>query len=210
MNAYMNSLWEDWRGAPVRLTQEALLVGGAPVVLTSEEDLQQKLIENAVTSPGLIVMEIGYGLGFASRAIQKQSPKVHQIIESNAILAQRAAEEFPSAFIVAQFWEELEKKEFRSLDILIFEPGGLNASTQSDKKSALAHLEPIWSGIAPYMKSGAVIGALDPSGACEPELLQKKLKERCVVKIFPYIEKISKSGIGWFSDGCNIIIITIK
>jgi guanidinoacetate N-methyltransferase len=77
-----------WSSKPAQLDEESLRIEGHPVMEAWEQPYMAALAA-AVAFPGARILEVGFGLGLASRAIQSHRPVEHVIIEANGDVYQR-------------------------------------------------------------------------------------------------------------------------
>jgi len=123
-----------WSSKPAALDEESLRIEGHPVMEAWEAPYMAALAA-AVASPGARVLEVGFGLGLASRAIQSHAPAEHVIIEANgdvygrlvAFAASAAGKVTPRCGL----WEEVVPTlEPASFDGILYDTYPLSAEDQ--------------------------------------------------------------------------------
>lgn len=188
----------------VEIKEGILYVGDSAEVGVNEKELQEFLIEQLVRSSDK-VLEIGYGLGHASRAITSKSPQSHTIIEVNEELCEVAKQEFTSAHIINDMWQNVSEDVFREATKVIYEPTPENPLL-TDKELALEHIRPI-SAVLKRVSVGTHIGVIDPSGKLHTEEIRSLIKSNIKIKITACPADIVPKDTPWFKDGCSIVNI---
>ncbi len=199
-----------WKEFPTKIQGGVLCVGEIPVVAVDEKELQYLFVEKLFKDSGKKVVEIGYGLGFASDAIQKFIPREHIIIEANQKLARVAMHKFPLGVVLNCFWEDVNPLVFGQADLIIYDPINPLDSKLSGRSLALQHLRPMWEEILPKMNVGARIGGLDASGRLKEVEIQKMVGDLGEVEVFTCPPDVIPRGLPWFNEGCNFIYISKK
>ncbi len=103
---------EDWAKEPAIFTEHTLKINGHPVMEDWEDGYMSKLAEIA-TSRGGRILELGYGLGLSSKAIQARDIESHFIIEchpdviARCILDCREAIEKNRLHVMSGFWQDI-------------------------------------------------------------------------------------------------------
>lgn len=113
--AAINSLPLDWNEA-------GLLIGGQSVVEYWERPIQEELARCARTA-GTRIIEVGYGLGMCSNAIQSLSPDAYVLIEAHRLLADIArAKASSSVEVVNCEWiDAFPRLMSRQWDAIVFD-----------------------------------------------------------------------------------------
>jgi guanidinoacetate N-methyltransferase len=129
-----------WSSKPAALDEESLRIEGHPVMEAWEAPYMAALAA-AVASPGPRVLEVGFGLGLASRAIQSHSPAEHVIIEANADVYGRLALFASTAAVKVTprhgLWEEVVPTlEPASFDGILYDTYPLSAEDQHSHQFA--------------------------------------------------------------------------
>lgn len=103
----IRQLTRSWRQLPVEVGPERLIIGKHSVVETWEEPIQFEMARLAAQNGGRI-LEVGYGLGMASREISRTRPACHWIIEAHPVVAAKAVNELESgAVVINATWQEI-------------------------------------------------------------------------------------------------------
>lgn len=160
----LSSARQRWKELPVEETKTGLFIGGMPVVERWEEPAQRKLAEVAARRGGPI-LEIGYGLGLATRAIQDAQPQQHIVVESHPQVAHRASNKLSGrtgVSVISAFWEELVDQlepGFNGIlyDVYPIDGNGFSGSIEEVK----ALVAPFLPHAARLLKSAGVFCFLD-------------------------------------------------
>jgi guanidinoacetate N-methyltransferase len=123
-----------WASEPAALDAESLRIEGHPVMEAWEQPYMAALAA-AVSFPGARVLEVGFGLGLASRAIQSLCPSEHVIIEANGDVYRRLVEFAAGAASKVTprqgLWEEVVPTlESASFDGILYDTYPLSAEDQ--------------------------------------------------------------------------------
>ena len=185
-----------------------LCIGDVPLVHRAEQGIQEQMVEQVVSECDR-VLEIGYGLGLASSAIERKRPSLHTIVEANEILTLTARNKMRNAKVICGFWEDIVGARLGSYDSVIFDAcSSLTSEQGSAVDLAIKHLIPVWQVLLPRMKSGTKIGAIVPTGnLTEAELVALM---PAGVKSFTLNNSIDcpqPTENGWFSDGCKLLTL---
>jgi guanidinoacetate N-methyltransferase len=103
---------EDWNRAPARFGAHALRIAGHPVMEDWEAGYMTTLARIA-TSNGGSILEIGYGLGLATREIQAADIKTHWLVECHPDVIDRCLTDLRPGLdanrlhVVSGFWQEV-------------------------------------------------------------------------------------------------------
>lgn len=145
---------------------ESLILSGHVSVGAWEESCQKALVEITVPAPGLKVLEIGYGLGMASRALSgARFPALHVIVERDAGIAGDALRSgaIGSATLLVSDWvtaaHTLRQGTF---DAIVFDADPEVAADISWKVADVCRWAlPAMRGLSPLLKPGGRMGFLD-------------------------------------------------
>jgi hypothetical protein len=125
---------------PACRSHDSLLIGDMPIVESWEEDLQHSLV-SGVVAPGDRVVEIGYGLGFASTQILALNPAEYLILEAHPFvydLARQRLGENSNTIIVQDFWQNVCPPEIHNrFQALIYDPYPVCANQPFDGSLAM-------------------------------------------------------------------------
>lgn len=103
---------EAWNKSSAVFTEHELKIAGHPVMEDWESDYMMMLAKIA-TSKGGNVLELGYGMGLSSAAIQAQDIETHCVVEchpdvlAKAVVDLREPLESNRAHILSGFWQEV-------------------------------------------------------------------------------------------------------
>ncbi|MFZ2864412.1 MAG: hypothetical protein WA440_06640 [Ignavibacteriaceae bacterium] len=161
----------------IKFTKDKLIINDNVSVESWERSIQIKLVETIV-KPTDVVIELGYGLGMASDAIQKISPREYWIVEKHyEILAQILKKELKHInFIISSWQKVLPIIQESSFDSIIYDADP-NKITSFDG-SAIATMEfilPVFPYIRKILKTDGRLGFIDFSGILHtyPDFLKK-------------------------------------
>ncbi len=187
---------------------EMLYIGDVPLVHRTEQGIQEQMVEQSV-SVGDRVLEIGYGWGFASLAIERKSPVLHTIIEANNVLAQTARNKMRNAQVICGFWEDVVGSKLDFYDSVIFDAcSSLSFEQGLAVDLAIRHLVPAWHILMPRLKSGTKIGVIVPTGnLTEAEIVALMPSKVKTFKLTDSINCPQPTVNGWFSDGCKLLTL---
>jgi hypothetical protein len=161
-----------WVDLPVEDTPEGLVIGAHSVVEHWEQPIQQALANELCSTTGMRVIEVGYGLGMASRAIAAAHPLLHLIIEAHPEIARRAVNDcvgLRNAVVVNAMWEVM-MPELRSsrFDALLFDSYPLDQEPFDGSATACyGFIEPFIEASNGILAPHGVIGFLDFSSAIQ-------------------------------------------
>ncbi len=103
---------EDWAKQPAIFTAHTLKINGHPVMEDWEDGYMKKLAEIA-TSQGGRILELGYGLGLSSKAIQARTIENHFVIECHPDVIMKCIQDCREAIeknrlhILSGFWQDV-------------------------------------------------------------------------------------------------------
>jgi predicted methyltransferase len=99
---------KDWVKLPVKKNETGLYINNFSIVEAWEHPIQERLAKLVCVNDGLVILEIGYGLGFSTKAVHAYNPKLHILIEAHPEIAKTAKIELHEmTSIVVGFWEEV-------------------------------------------------------------------------------------------------------
>ncbi len=115
----------EWEKAKAEYSTDSLKILGHPVMEAWETGYMEELARVACSRKGR-VLEVGYGMGIASQAIQTHNVEEHIIIESNAEvyqhLLQFKKEATKPVVAIQDFWQNIIGKfESESFDGILFD-----------------------------------------------------------------------------------------
>ncbi|HSX44461.1 MAG TPA: hypothetical protein VLF87_00745 [Patescibacteria group bacterium] len=123
---------EEWNEAPARFTEHTLRIAGHPVMEDWEANYMDKLAEIAASKGGA-VLELGYGLGLSSAAIQTRGVDAHFIIECHPDVVTRSIQDLHEGIqasrvhILSGFWQDITPRlRAESFDGILFDTYPLN------------------------------------------------------------------------------------
>lgn len=102
----------DWVSDPVVYNGHTLKIGGHPVMEDWESNYMESLVEYA-TSCGGVILELGYGMGISTKAIQKRNIDSHYVIECHPGVVKKALLDMSSEIMknkihfLTGFWEDV-------------------------------------------------------------------------------------------------------
>ena len=142
-----------------------MVVSGYVSVGAWELECQRMLVKLAVPTSGLSVLEIGYGLGLASTAIQTGcSPALHVTVEANPAVACGAlGRRIGNEILIVSRWQSI----FRHLavgtfDSIVFDPDPEVPADISWNSSDVANWAlPGITSLSPLLRPGGRFGCLD-------------------------------------------------
>ncbi len=125
---------EAWKAAAAEISSESLAIEGHPVMEAWERPYMAALAAVATKNGGR-VLEVGFGLGIASAAIQEAAIEEHVIIEANGDVFRRlsrfAATAGRPVRPIDGLWEEvLPRLEAGSFDGILYDTYPLNRESQ--------------------------------------------------------------------------------
>lgn len=119
--------WQSWATESATYDEHTLRIAGHPVMEDWELNYMQDLARVA-TSKGGNILELGYGLGLSSKAIQSHDIKNHYVIECNIDVIKKAIQDFPSMVeknrfhLLTGFWQDVTPLlASESLDGILFD-----------------------------------------------------------------------------------------
>lgn len=148
----------EWKNLPCVKTESGLFIGESTVVEYWEEPIQKKLAELSTKKRGK-VLEVGFGLGLASKNIQRFGPKSHFIIEAHPELVKHAVQwhsKNDNVFVISAFWEEVIEHLNGGFDGIIFDTYPTDGSNFTGGKEETINL------IIPFLHYS--FSLLNPSG----------------------------------------------
>lgn len=123
---------ELWNEVPAVFTEHELKIGGHPVMEDWETGYMDALAEIA-SSNGGAVLELGYGMGLSSAAIQSRGVDAHYVIECHPDVIERCLTSFRPAIqasrmhILSGFWQDITPRlRSESFDGILFDTYPLN------------------------------------------------------------------------------------
>lgn len=164
-------LMRDWIGQPVRTNSTGISVLGHSIVEGWEREIQEMLARRLCPVPGMSVLEVGYGLGMASRVIAASEPARHFLIEAHPALARKAIAEMHKCghrpIIINAKWEDvLPEMRDGVADCIFFDSYPMEkAPFDGTAYSLITFIEPVIDHAARLLRSGGALGFLDFSGA---------------------------------------------
>jgi len=125
-----------WKHAQTCERLGVLYVNGIPAVSRVEQCLQQNLVRATGIQVGERVLEIGYGLGMASKSIQGYQPTYHCVVELNQELADYARIQGRNVWCMD--WKNY-RKSF-GYDRIIFDPCPIGNEFCASEEQVRSHL----------------------------------------------------------------------
>lgn len=153
----------------IKITTDRLLINGVVSVESWERLIQTKLVETIV-KPTDVVVEFGYGLGMASEAIQKISPRDHWIIEAHyqVLIPILERKLHHINFIVSPWQKALPMIKDGSFDAIVYDADPDNISTFDGSADAtLEFILPILPNVKRILAPGGRLGFIDFSGVLQ-------------------------------------------
>jgi guanidinoacetate N-methyltransferase len=127
----------SWRAAIPMYSDDGLELHGFQLMQTWERALMHAMAKD-VSCAGGRVLEVGFGLGIAARAIRRSRPALHVIVESNKHIAAKVRSLYRREIadhrveVIAEFWEEaidvLKARSGAGFDGILFDTFPLRAS----------------------------------------------------------------------------------
>src|SRR4051812_37495562 len=87
----------DWNRARATYDTHSLRIAGHPVMEDWEDAYMERLAQ-ICAAPAGVVLELGYGMGLAARAIQSRGVARHYIVECHPEVAARCLVDLRNAF----------------------------------------------------------------------------------------------------------------
>lgn len=103
---------KEWLNSPAEFTEHELKIAGHPVMEDWETGYMDTLAKIATHNHGK-VLEVGYGMGISSRAIQNKGVEHHTIIECHPDVVTKCNQDFANEVrdreisVLQGFWEDV-------------------------------------------------------------------------------------------------------
>lgn len=148
----------------IKITSEGLFIDGTTSVGAWEAPIQQLLAQSIVTK-GSTVLEIGYGLGMASRAITELCPAAHWLLERYpALLPPAAHDQNPmlTGIVIAPWETALPLFGDGSFEVLLFDADPPTPAAYDGSVAAtFSFIAPVLPEAARILRSGGRVGFID-------------------------------------------------
>ncbi len=165
----------DWTTEPAIYSETGLVIKNLSIVENWEKPIQEILAKSVIKSSQDVILEIGYGLGFASQAVVKSNPLHHILIEAHPSIAEKAKRELPAnvSVIVALWQNAIYTFKESSFDGVIFDAYPLDDFQFFDgtPESTLEYVKPFLKRASKLLKSGGLLSFLDFS--CQIDTLKE-------------------------------------
>jgi len=154
-----------WCTLPADVRPDRLRVGPHTIVEAWELPVQVLLAEVVSTSRGE-VLEIGYGLGMAAKALSARRPKAHWIVEAHPTVAQRALAEDvirpPVSIMVVGLWQEvIPQLASGSFDGIAFDGYPIGQDFDGSPAATFRHIEPLLPHASRLLRETGVLAFID-------------------------------------------------
>src|ERR1051326_2504489 len=114
----------NWRGMPVEITRDELLVGGWQVMQSWEEPLMDAMARE-VTAAGGDILEVGFGMGISARKILEYGCQSYTVIEAHPIIASIArgwlAQQCTQGNVIESAWQDALPHLVEQYDGILFD-----------------------------------------------------------------------------------------
>lgn len=160
----------EWKNLPCEITETGLKIGDSSVVEYWEEPIQKQLAK-LTANKGSRILEVGFGLGLASKNIQCIKPEQHIIIEAHPEVAKHALQEHiknHNVIIISSFWEDVIEQLVGGFDGIVFDTYPTDGSNFVGRVEDTINLViPFLHYSASLLKSNGVICFIDFFGVDE-------------------------------------------
>jgi guanidinoacetate N-methyltransferase len=203
----------DWISATPIYDSQGLWIGGQSIVENWEEPIQEVLAKSVFYSLEDKILEIGYGLGFASQTVAKHNPLYHTVIEAHPSIAKKAKTELPATtLIIEAFWQEAIKQfEDNIFDGLIFDAYTLSdVHFDGTLESNFNYAKPILHAAKRILRIGGKLSFLDFSCQIDTikefqEIVTTNYSKYEIIKVEIKIPESCTYASGTYA---NVIVIT--
>jgi len=115
---------DDWRALSVALTDTELRIGGRQVMQAWERPLMEVLAREVTAGRGDI-LEVGFGMGIAARAILQGGCRTYTVIEAHPQIAANARrwgqQQSVPVTVLEGFWQDLAPSLTADFDGILFD-----------------------------------------------------------------------------------------
>lgn len=153
-----------WTSSQIEYDDIGLKINSCSIVEYWEKDIQHILANSILQKSNISILEIGYGLGYASKAISLFGPKIHVLIEAHPLIADKAKNELShKTKIIQGLWQEsikyFKNTSFNGIvfDAYPIEEGEFDGS----KESTLRFVSPFLNQASSLLKIGGKLSFLD-------------------------------------------------
>lgn len=164
----------NWILEPEQYTTNGLNIGGCSIVEYWEKPIQEILAKSVYNGEQDSILEIGYGLGFASQFISNLPFAIHLLVEAHPSIAKNAKKELSDkSSVIVSFWQDIIKfLKANTFDGIIFDAYPVeNIQYDGTKESTLKFVSDFLIEASPLLKICGKLVFLDFS--CEVHLLEK-------------------------------------